>query len=659
MRLINIDTMKMEEFFGSQVPRYVILSHTWGRQEISYQDYMWLDNYDQELAEGIIDEFMPRQRQRVIQKANSMRAREGYEKVQRFAAFAQDLRLTGPEHQHTSYIWVDTCCINKESSAELSEAINSMYAWYKKSFRCVAYLSDVESPKADIGQSRWFTRGWTLQELVAPRYVQFHDRNWDLITHRYQAAKKLSKITGINIGIFTGDLLLEYTTIAERISWAAKRETTRVEDQAYCLMGLFDVNMPLLYGEGGNAFQRLQQEIIKSTKDQSIFLWGLDHSLTADWRAERNAMLGRDPNAFSRCGDVQLLAREDSSRLWGGLNYHPYNHTNIGMEMTSLLIDVPFGTAGLFRTFAILPMLSKRFLVGIMLYEPQRRSPRLIEGRALLVRNQWDNAIPLCPPPAVNEGWPANVYVKDVMILSKPLNMPIFVDGPEFDHRFFFHVAIPNDLGYMEAWSSSLVSNILQGTPETGFTIRFTGSCAFQRTSGNPIFLLFRKHGELPNQTADILVVVSVDVQPARINWVRSGRWSVIQEELTDREPPSLAALFLLDPPSAEKDFWEHLPPDHRFFELRTQVQHRISHGQPTDGMASEKDKDFHDRIFLSVGKALDPELLDEYDAEWQDFLLNTGPYAGESNRPLWHGQPPPPPGPDDIDDSPWDSGTD
>ncbi|KAK3352767.1 hypothetical protein B0T25DRAFT_192359 [Lasiosphaeria hispida] len=126
MRLINIDTMKMEEFFGREVPHYIILSHTWGPDEISYQDYKWLENFDEELAEGIIDEMMPRQRQRVVQKARSLRARDGHKKIHRVAELAKDPRGRGLHS--TKHIWVDTCCINKEST-ELSEAINSMYSW--------------------------------------------------------------------------------------------------------------------------------------------------------------------------------------------------------------------------------------------------------------------------------------------------------------------------------------------------------------------------------------------------------------------------------------------------------------------------------------------------------------------------------------------------
>ncbi|KAK4450910.1 heterokaryon incompatibility protein-domain-containing protein [Podospora aff. communis PSN243] len=685
MRLINIDTMKMEEFFGSQIPNYFILSHTWGDQEISYQDYLWLENYDEEVAEGIIDELMPRQRQRVTQKASSLRARDGFEKVQRFAALVRDLLATGTAQQNlgTSHIWVDTCCINKESSAELSEAINSMYTWYKKSFRCIAYLSDVDAPNARdsealpmdaqiekmkmikkiIEKSRWFTRGWTLQELIAPKYVSFYDRNWSAITHRYEAASTLSKITGIDFDIFTGDSLPEYATVAERMSWAAKRQTTRVEDQAYCLMGLFGVNMPLLYGEGEGAFQRLQLEIIKSIKDHSICLWGLNHSLTVDWRAGHNAMLGRDANAFSRCGKVEYLGSADATRLWGGLNYTPYSQTNVGMEMTLLLADVPFGTAGLLRTFAILPVLIGKFLACIPLSHPQRVSPRAYETRALLIRHRWDSAMLLCPAPAGNQEWLVDVYSKDVTVLSQPPAMPVLVTGPEFDDRFLLHVTMPKNVEYLEMWSCSLASNLVHGSPRTGYTMQFTGSCAFQRSSRNPIFLLFRRHEEGSSVTTDILVAVSLSVQPARVNWIRFGLWSEIQglqEEASQHRPPSLTALFLLHPAAAEEAFWLNLSPRHRFFQLSTQVQHRIRHGRPIDGVVSAKDEEFQDQVFLSVDKELDPRHhhLDEYDTDWQDFLLNTDPYSGESSRPL-SGQPPRPPRRHILNASPWHSESD
>lgn len=205
------------------------------------------------------------------------------------------------------FIWIDTCCIDKSSSAELQEAINSMFAWYRKSAICYAFLSDIQRPSGsidpssfDITCSRWFTRGWTLQELLAPDFLYFYDASWELLGSRSGWAESISKATTIPVDCLAGpeygecdvyqdrngslmripkprksiEDKLQQTTVAARMSWAANRQTTRVEDEAYCLLGLFDINMPMLYGEGNKAFMRLQQEIMKTSDDATILAWG-------------------------------------------------------------------------------------------------------------------------------------------------------------------------------------------------------------------------------------------------------------------------------------------------------------------------------------------------------------------------------------------------
>jgi hypothetical protein len=175
------------------------------------------------------------------------------------------------------------CCIDKTSSAELSEAINSMFRWYEKAETCYAYLSDVPDGaglvpaqvRARFAASRWFTRGWTLQELIAPRYVLFFSRHWKYFGTKESLCDQISAITGIDTDTLLG-AGLEHVSVARKMSWASCRNTTRIEDSAYCLLGLFDVNMPLLYGEGQKAFQRLQEEILRSSHDYSLFAWGLN-----------------------------------------------------------------------------------------------------------------------------------------------------------------------------------------------------------------------------------------------------------------------------------------------------------------------------------------------------------------------------------------------
>lgn len=159
-----------------------------------------------------------------------------------------------------------------------------MYQWYKKAGVCYAYLSDVEPFQPDnlkVGMmeaSRWFKRGWTLQELIAPSTIEFYDASWSEIGTKSSISRLLSQITGIRLEVLRGQSL-KSCNVAERMSWAAQRGTTRSEDMAYCLMGLFDVNMPLLYGEGEvRAFVRLQEEILRSNEDYTIFVWVSDNS---------------------------------------------------------------------------------------------------------------------------------------------------------------------------------------------------------------------------------------------------------------------------------------------------------------------------------------------------------------------------------------------
>ncbi|RSL45479.1 hypothetical protein CEP54_014253 [Fusarium duplospermum] len=171
--------------------------------------------------------------------------------------------------------------LDKEDSAELSEAINSMYQWYRDSTICYAYLEDVEMEDWDnsmslqyFTKSRWFTRGWTLQELIAPRTVEFYTSGWAEIGTKRSLIAQIETITGIPARILHGEKV-SVCNVAQRMSWASKRQTTRREDRAYSLMGLFQINMPLLYGEGDRAFVRLQEQILRQEEDYSIFAWTL------------------------------------------------------------------------------------------------------------------------------------------------------------------------------------------------------------------------------------------------------------------------------------------------------------------------------------------------------------------------------------------------
>jgi hypothetical protein len=195
---------------------------------------------------------------------------------------------------------VDTNCINKESSAELSEAINSMYNWYQRAAICFVFLDDFTYQRdfTGIKNCRWFTRGWTLQELLAPSNLEFFDSEWKHFANKSTLAGQISTITGIQLQYLLQPEAIGLASIAKKMSWAAKRSTTREEDMAYCLMGLFDINMPLLYGEGRKAFIRLQEEILRQSNDHTIFCWSWHASEDSEKVKNWHGCLAPNPANF-------------------------------------------------------------------------------------------------------------------------------------------------------------------------------------------------------------------------------------------------------------------------------------------------------------------------------------------------------------------------
>jgi hypothetical protein len=277
MRLLNSTTLKLHEFIGSQIPPYAILSHTWDEEEVSFQ----------ELSAGTVAE------------------KKGFEKIKRCCEIAAG--------DGFEYAWVDTCSIDKTSSAELSEAINSMFRWYQKAEVCYAFLSDVssdedpESLQSAFRKSRWFRRGWTLQELIAPVHVQFLGKDWKEIGTKWNLQNLLSDITSIQTKALLGIEPLGRFSVAQRMSWVSNRETTRDEDIAYCMIGIFDVNMPMLYGEGMKAFARLQEQILANSDDDSIFAWWTQPVSLPDPLKVLDTfsgLLADSPKLFARSGNV-------------------------------------------------------------------------------------------------------------------------------------------------------------------------------------------------------------------------------------------------------------------------------------------------------------------------------------------------------------------
>ena len=248
MWLIDVKTLRLVEFCR-RPPPYAALSHTWGTEEVSF------------------DEF---------RRTKHIQFRPRFRKIR---AACRQARKDGLE-----YAWIDTCCIDKSNNSELSEAINSMFAWYRKAEVCYAYLTDVpairhagdlRTPFSPFGRSRWFRRGWTLQELIAPRRVEFYDARWRRIGEKHDLAAELEDITGIGSDTLRDSSALHLISLGRRMSWAADRETTRPEDLAYSMLGIFDVQMPLIYGEGAEkAFLRLQRHILEQdSDDDTLFAW--------------------------------------------------------------------------------------------------------------------------------------------------------------------------------------------------------------------------------------------------------------------------------------------------------------------------------------------------------------------------------------------------
>ncbi|PWY69641.1 HET-domain-containing protein [Aspergillus sclerotioniger CBS 115572] len=249
------------EFADNNIPPYAILSHTWENEEVTLQDM----------------------------QGGCAERKSGFKKVQDCCSVA---KASGYD-----YAWIDTCCIDKTSSAELSEAINSMYRWYYEADVCYVYLADIQSGSEFVG-SRWFTRGWTLQELIAPPNMIFFDGQWKEIGTKESLHHALSECTGIPGNILLGEDL-ETASVAQRMSWAAKRQTTRLEDRAYSLLGIFGINMPLIYGEGKRSFIRLQEEILKVIDDHSIFAW-----TSVDEEESHGGLLATSPAAFQKCANL-------------------------------------------------------------------------------------------------------------------------------------------------------------------------------------------------------------------------------------------------------------------------------------------------------------------------------------------------------------------
>ena len=240
MRLLysnELGDLSLKDFKKDEIPPYAVLSHTWGSEEVSYKELV----------------------------GKSGREKAGIQKI----LFCKEQAA----RDGLQYFWVDTCCIDKRNPSEVSKAINTMFRWYRDATKCYVHLSDVSASKdsminslsspvwePEFRKSRWFTRGWTLQELLAPTSVEFFSVQGQRLGDKKSLEQQIHEITGIPVAALHNHPLDEFS-ILERMTWASKRQTTEEEDEAYCLLGMFGVTMPLVYGEGRvKALRRLETE---------------------------------------------------------------------------------------------------------------------------------------------------------------------------------------------------------------------------------------------------------------------------------------------------------------------------------------------------------------------------------------------------------------
>lgn len=338
MRLLDTATFEMVSGEQSTFKEegYAILSHRWVGREITFEQV-------QTLASQLNSEAMQPTAQLAKIRGACDRARE------------QGLR----------WIWIDSCCINKASTVEEAEAINSMFRWYRDATLCITYLGDVRysagSPKDEMfrsvegrGPSVWFSRGWTLQELLAPRAMQFYDMDWRSMGTKAELADILAYITRIDVSYLTGEKHFGTACIASKMSWLASRTTARVEDMAYSMLGIFNVIMTPQYGEGTGAFMRLQHLLLSTLTDESLFAWKLPQdqplqtfTVPSGWESGEWGLLAPSPPCF-----------RDSDRLTTVGKYIPRVHGGFAMTQQGLQVS----TRPLPSTLQILKPSRFRFL---------------------------------------------------------------------------------------------------------------------------------------------------------------------------------------------------------------------------------------------------------------------------------------------------------
>ncbi|KAH9920840.1 heterokaryon incompatibility protein-domain-containing protein, partial [Epithele typhae] len=296
MRMLDTSTGRFSDQLHHRRVRYAILSHVWSRRE--HSNYAEYPAPDSSILPHLSD------------------------KVQKACELARS--------HNFKYLWIDTCCIDKTSSSELSKAINSMFEWYRCAKVCYAFLVDVHDGVLDdrysgFVESEWWNRGWTLQELIAPPHVLFLTNSWTPFGTKQTLSWLITSAFGIDEKVLRNERVLSDVCVAERMSWAANRKTTEDEDEAYCLIGIFGVNVTPIYGEGQHAFVRLQHAILAQIPDQTLFAWG--------GREKVKLPLHGDPKFFHAAGEASISQHQLSQKLaMGHVTYPHYTATSFGMR---------------------------------------------------------------------------------------------------------------------------------------------------------------------------------------------------------------------------------------------------------------------------------------------------------------------------------------
>ena len=412
MRLLSTSTYELHDSGEDVViasPEYAILSHRWQQPEISFQTLNPAELHD------------------------TSHQTPQLEKIRQACAKARERKPP------LKWLWIDTCCIDKKNAVEETKSINSMFEWYYKAKVCYAYLLDVnqsppspqmfqsQNPKRRGEKSEWFERGWTLQELLAPKDMEFYSHDWKPLGTKKDLAPILESVTGINKDYLSGKSSFKTASVATRMSWMAGRTTTVVEDIAYSMIGLFNLNMAVQYGEGTKAFLRLQRTLIENSTDESIFAWTIPAQgllcyrglgQIPKWAPSKWGLVAPSPDCFRKYGDLVVLEDKVVPRLSGG-----YVWTQQGMQF-----QMPLKAGTEATNLLGLPRSEITLTLNCWRYDA---SGKLLTIQLQLVKNGAVYNRVKCDDLGQKKG--AKPSTNSVMGLDQVLTRPLTIAQPPFD----------------------------------------------------------------------------------------------------------------------------------------------------------------------------------------------------------------------------------